>query len=661
MYRLNTKQYLQFFILLVATVWNQQALAQSPYTWGYNAYGQLGNGTHMDGKRPAKIKEPLKSQQVVGGEAHSLALTTSGKVWGWGDNYFGQLGLGTTTRHYTLPTQVSSLTDISQIAAGSHHSLALQSNGTVWAWGDNASGQLGNGTLVASNVPVQVSGLSGVIQISAGESYSLALKLDGTVWAWGNNDYGQLGNETNTNSNVPVQTNISNAIQISGGGYHALALRSDSTVWAWGYNYYGQLGNGTNIDSNTPIQTNIGNATQVAAGGVHSLVLKPDRTVWAWGYNGDSELGDGTNNDSNLPVQVSKLTGVASITTGSYHSLALKNDETVWAWGANYKGELGNGTTDNSSVPLFVTQDKTVISVGGYHSLALNTARSVSVTVPNGTIPYGLTTLKSTVLLNKTLFPMVGRAVTFTVDSQPVATVMTDAAGVATAPPMLLNAGKHKVIVSASASGIFYDESRSGTLTITKSDTTIKVDNVTMVNGETKNLSATLKQDWDSTPLKNAPVTFSLDGKTLGTANTDASGVATFSYTADDLATGSHKIVVRFAGDSNHLARSGNGILKIAREETTLKQPNATAKSLSNVTVTATLTRNSDGAGLANKTVFFYVRSSLVGSGITDSNGIATVTFLVDAPRGAYRMKVEFAGDNKYYKSRYSSAYLTVE
>jgi len=153
------------------------------------------------------------------------------------------------------------LTDgITAIAGGGTHSLALKNDGTVWAWGYNGYGQLGNGgTYTTSNVPVQASGLTGgITAIMGGHHHSLALKNDGTVWAWGYNYYGQLGNGTNTNSNVPVRVSgLAGITKIAGGGLHSLALKNDGTVWAWGYNYYGQLGNGIYSASNVPVRVSM--------------------------------------------------------------------------------------------------------------------------------------------------------------------------------------------------------------------------------------------------------------------------------------------------------------------------------------------------------------------------------------------------------------------
>jgi hypothetical protein len=182
----------------------------------------------------------------------------------------------------------------------------LKNDGTVWAWGYNPDGQLGNRTYSDSNVPVQVLGLTGVTAIAGGGYHSLALKSDGTVWAWGRNDYGQLGNGTNSDSNVPVQVaNLTRVTAIAGGyGYRSLALKSDGTVWAWGYNYYGERGNGTTAASNVPVQVSgLTGVTAIAEGDLHSLALKSDGTIWIWGWTECGQLGDGACVDSKVPKQ----------------------------------------------------------------------------------------------------------------------------------------------------------------------------------------------------------------------------------------------------------------------------------------------------------------------------------------------------------------------
>lgn len=327
--------------------------------------------------------------RLSGGAYHSLALKSNGTVWAWGSNGYGQLG-NVDTEDSIIPTEINDFDDIIAITGGSFHNLALRSDGTVWAWGYNKNGQLGNGTIASSSVPVQVSDLSDVIAIDVGEFYltnsisnvypahSIALKSDGTVWAWGQNWYGQLGNGTATGSTVPIQVEgLGGVTAIAAGGAHNLALKSDGTVWAWGSNGYGQLGNGTTTSSFAPVQvSDLGDVIAVACGYDHSLALKSDGTAWAWGYNADGQLGNGSRISALTPVQISELSDITFIAGGGFHSLALKLDGTVWAWGSNWRGQLGNGKSgegSNATTPIQVSglSDITAIAGGLEHSLAL--------------------------------------------------------------------------------------------------------------------------------------------------------------------------------------------------------------------------------------------------------------------------------------------------
>jgi len=346
------------------------------YGWGNNSFGQLGNGTTTGSSIPLKISSLTDVTAMAGGYLHSLALKSDGTVWTYGYNSEGELGNGTTTNSST-PLQVSSLTGVTAIAGGEIYSLALKSDGTVRAWGYNADGELGNGTTTSSSIPVQVSqssGLTNVTAIGGGAGHSLALKSDNTVWAWGANWSGQLGNNSTTSSSTPVSVNsLTGVTAIAGGWYHSLALKSDGTVWAWGNNYSGQLGDNTTTNRSIPVQVSgLSGVIAIAGEELSNLALKSDGTVWAWGANWCGQLGNGTFNDSLIPVQVGGLTGVTAIAGGYTHSLALKSDGTLWGWGFGGNGQLGNGATSSSSTPVQVTGVSGVkINAGGFHSLVL--------------------------------------------------------------------------------------------------------------------------------------------------------------------------------------------------------------------------------------------------------------------------------------------------
>jgi len=329
---------------------------------------------------PAAFRtEPM----VAGGSFYTAALRNDGTVWAWGDNQFGQLGDGTGWGSAT-PVQVQDLRNVVAISAGGEHIAALRNDGTVWTWGRNYAGRLGDGTTTNRYAPVQVQGLTNVIAVSAGAFHTVALRSDGTVWAWGRNAHGQLGDGTGgegeTYSTVPVQVqNLTNVTAISAGGWHTAALRNDGTAWTWGLNQSGELGDGTTTRRNTPVQVqNLTNVIAISADGSHTVALRSDGTVWTWGSNQHGQLGDDTVTERHTPVQVQSLTNVIAISSGWY-TVALRSDGTVWSWGGNDHGQLGDGTTTNRHTPVQVQNltNVTVISAGAVHVVALRGDGSV--------------------------------------------------------------------------------------------------------------------------------------------------------------------------------------------------------------------------------------------------------------------------------------------
>jgi len=297
--------------------------------WGENESGQLGNGTTYPGSTPAPVPGLASVKSVAAGTAHSLALRTDGTVRAWGHNGYGQLGNGLNIGSFPdpVPGPVSNLSGVAAIAAGGYHSFAILSDGTVLGWGYNNEGQVGDSTYELTRVlPVSVVGLTNVVAIKAGYSHSVALCSDGTVWTWGGNGYGQLGNGTTDARAIPaLVTGLADVVGIAAGTSFTAALRKDGTLWTWGRNDTGQLGLGTTDNQATPIQvTGLSGVGDLSAGEAHMLVLLSDGTVRAWGKNQYGQLGDGTTVSRFSPISLPNLSGVTKIAAGGIHSIAVR-------------------------------------------------------------------------------------------------------------------------------------------------------------------------------------------------------------------------------------------------------------------------------------------------------------------------------------------------
>lgn len=349
------------------------------YAWGNNDQGELGDGTTTSTTTPVLVKNPdhVHYVQVSAGQFHSLALDDQGRVWAWGSNEKGQAGSKAASKQ-TTPVQVvtsagKSLTAV-QISAGYMYSTDVDANGYVWSWGLNNSGELGNagtpaGTDKYTSTPVQAVKADNTplraAQVSAGRLHTLAVDMDGTAWAWGSNANGQLGDGTTTGQAWPVQVKKTDgtafkAFQVSAGGWHSLALDDRGTVWAWGDNENKQLGvpgagvelhnpgQVTKADSTTPLA-----AVQVSAGDRQAMIVDADGSVWAWGDNSQGQLGNNTAQTQSKPVQTLRnesgsAYNASQVSTGVSHSLGLATDGSVQGWGSNSKGQLGTGDPLNA-------------------------------------------------------------------------------------------------------------------------------------------------------------------------------------------------------------------------------------------------------------------------------------------------------------------------
>ena len=286
------------------------------------------------------------------GETHILTLTPDGKVWVMGGNEFGQLGNGAFEGEALEPTVIAGLNDVIAASTGGNYSVALKKDGTVWAWGLNRTGQLGNGTTQDSAVPRKIPGLNDVTAIATGGAHVVALKKDGTVWVWGGNQSGQLGTGGQQDCLIPTRLQgLQNITSIAAGAYNTSVLKSDGTVWSWGFNGSGQLGIGSSKRSRTPVQiSGLSGITAIAAGNWHVAALKSDGTVWAWGNNDAGQLGSTKLTYSFSPLQVEGLSDVADITASIGQTIAITRDNTVLAWG-NAWGNGAATTGSRSPVP----------------------------------------------------------------------------------------------------------------------------------------------------------------------------------------------------------------------------------------------------------------------------------------------------------------------
>ncbi len=332
--------------------------------WGYNAFGQLGNGNTTSSSTPVAVALPggATATAVAVGAYHTLAIGSDGNLYTWGDNGFGQLGNGSTNSSstpvaITLPGGVQA----TSIAAGEYDSFAVGSNGRVYAWGDNSLAELGDGSTNGSTTPVAVSLPAGLTfhGLAAGEYSTFAIGSNGKLYAWGYNDKGQLGDGNETTPTSPVTVSLAAGVTpatVAAGYHHAVVVSTTGALYSFGGNEYGQLGDGTNNESDTPKAVTLAagvTATKVAAGLYNSLAIGSNGDLYTWGYGADGEIGDGLTANRNTPKEIN-LPGGASpsaISAGAYDGMVLTTAGGIDAMGQNGYGQLGNGTTDNALTP----------------------------------------------------------------------------------------------------------------------------------------------------------------------------------------------------------------------------------------------------------------------------------------------------------------------
>lgn len=360
--------------------------AGNVYTWGQNDQGQLANGatSSTTTNTPVSVGNFGVTLQVSAGYYHVVNLTADNKIISWGRGVNGQLGNGSASDQ-SLPVEVIDTgvlanKTIVAVSAGGHHSLALSSDGKVYSWGSNGYGQLGNGanTSLTSPVEVNTSGvLAGkkIIAIEAGYSHSVALDENGQLYAWGTNDLGQLGNGSTTASNVPVLVDMSGVLNgktvrsVSAGLDHTLVLASDNRVYGWGRNSSYQLGNGSTTNALTPVAAltsgPLGGVSVrlagVTAGMYSSAAMSVDNTTWyVWGQGAYGQLANNSTSTITAPAAVSlnSLMGgktFKTITLNENNAHAQASDGSLYVWGRNDFGQVGNNSTTTAMLPVPIT------------------------------------------------------------------------------------------------------------------------------------------------------------------------------------------------------------------------------------------------------------------------------------------------------------------
>lgn len=382
-------------------------ISGSLFGWGYNRYGQVGDGTAQpnnnqwtDRTSPVQINSTNNWKSVSAGQGHALAIRDDDRLFAWGDNSNDALGMGDGSGiggpHRVSPTEVSGGGLWKDAIGGEHYSFALNQENKLFGWGDNKHGQLGNGRYQSQlygdppiKEPTQSStyswkqiatsqGSQTDDMIGWGQSFSMGIRDDGKLFAWGFNGH-YFGDETlrTTYSRLmsPAQVGDDDWFALSCGMEHTLGIRSDGKLFAWGSNKSGQLGCGAVIYSgytgrssfrSTPSQITNHTWIAVSAGQEHSLALRSDGKLFAWGRNGSGQVGDGTIALKNYPIQITEYTWIA-VAAGHFHSLAIRDDGKLFAWGENNKGQLGLGDKIDRLFPTQVGTDNWLAISAGFH------------------------------------------------------------------------------------------------------------------------------------------------------------------------------------------------------------------------------------------------------------------------------------------------------
>ena len=372
----------------------------SLWSWGDNRGGVVGDGTATkygwhhyietrlikpfphkvvrvmednDRHSPVEVMSDVIAISSSANGGFAMAIKNDKSLWAWGNNWGGVLGDGTSTKIASGDSQfliiekdnnrhspIKILDDVISVSTGAGNTMAIKTDGSLWLWGGNFYGQLGNGEFVpktpeelaSMKMPKPEKLMDDVIAVSA-ESHSAAVKADGSLWLWGSNFIGQIGDNTTTDRHIPVKI-MDDVIAVSSGMFYTTAIKADNTLWAWGGNQYGQLGDGTKRGRKAPVKI-MDDVIQVSAGESHTMAIKKDGSLWAWGVNSNGQLGATKIPKQSIPTKI--MDDAAYVSAGSGHTMAIKKDGSLWAWGCNKYGQLGNGKTKGSRTPIRIMDE----------------------------------------------------------------------------------------------------------------------------------------------------------------------------------------------------------------------------------------------------------------------------------------------------------------
>lgn len=349
------------FVQLYFDPLTQGPITPALYSWGRDVYGALGQNIGNSAfyrSSPVQVGSEVNWAKVFGNtDIYAQgAIKSDGTLWTWGYNNQGQLGDGTRV-YKSSPVQVGALTTWATAAFSVFSTAAIKTDGTLWTWGRNNQGQLASGTVIDRSSPVQVGSLTDWSKVSGGGAFFCAVKTNGTLWAWGSNSDGQLGDGIGYGGNrsSPVQIGaLTNWLDVSCGTYHSIAVKTNGQLWAWGFNSDGRMGTGNVISRSSPVQ--IGSLTTWSKVGTQDsagMAIKIDGTLWSWGYNliyGGLGVGNTINRSS--PVQVGIDTDWLKIAGNGRGALGIKTNGQLWGFGRGDNGMLDNSQAVNYSSPV---------------------------------------------------------------------------------------------------------------------------------------------------------------------------------------------------------------------------------------------------------------------------------------------------------------------